>query len=129
MTWQEVAILILLLITVIGVIWAVVRERHLVHMHGQQTHAIIDVDRTMREGTEAIREGFHELTRQVERSDQVSEARRQELIRLILDSERRCADTMRDLLRNLQISGVTIQNSTGGGAANQAGHNEQRQQY
>lgn len=107
-TLQAVSILVLIVITLVGVVWAVVRERHLVNMHNQQTYAISDVDRTITDGTEAIRAGFNEITRQIERSEEVSESKRQEIIRLILDSERRCMDTMRDLLNNLRQQGMNV---------------------
>lgn len=107
-TLQAVSILVLVVVTLIGVVWAVVRERHMVNMHNQQNFAISDVDRTITEGTEAIRAGFTEITRQIERSEEVSESKRQEIIRLILDSERRCMDTMRDLINNLRQQGMQV---------------------
>lgn len=105
---QALSIALLLLITLVGVVWAVVRERHMVHMHNQQTFALTDVDRTINDGTAAIRAGFTEITRQIEHSEMSSESKRQEIIRLILDSERRCMDTMRDLINNLRQQGMHV---------------------
>lgn len=122
----------LLFINFVGIVWAIIRERHMVGMSNQQTFALSEIEHTINDATLAIRSGFDTLQRKIEHSDDLTGEKRQEIIRLILDSERRCMDTMRDLIHNLQSqgihTGVTIQNSTGGGAANQAGknHHEQR---
>ena len=122
-----VIVLGLLLINGVGIVWAIVRERHMVNMSNQQTFALSEIERTISDATNAIRSGFDTVTRQIEHSEDLTGEKRQEIIRLILDSERRCMDTMRDLINNLHSqgihTGVTIQNSTGTGAANQAGHN------
>lgn len=96
------SVVILLLITVIGIGWAIVRERHMVNMHNQQTHAIVDIEKTIAEGTEAIRAGFESLQKKIERSDDISDDKRQEIVRLIVDVERRLMDTMRDNLARIQ---------------------------
>lgn len=102
------SIILLLIITVVGIVWAIIRERHMVNMHAQQTNAMNIVRDTIADGTQAIEAGFDNLRRQAERSDDLSESKRQEIIRLILDSERRCMDTMRDLIRNLQQQGMNV---------------------
>lgn len=107
-TLQAISIALFVLITLIGVVWAVVRERHMVNMHNQQTFAISDVDRTINDGTEAIRAGFTAITRQIEKSEEVSESRRREIIQSIHDSEDRCMDTMRDLINNLRQQGMHV---------------------
>lgn len=102
------AIILLLIITAMGIIWAIIRERHMVNMHNQQTNAMNIVRDTIADGTQAIEAGFDNLKRQAEHSDDISETKRQEIIRLILDSERRCMDTMRDLIHNLQQQGMNV---------------------
>ncbi len=96
------AVVVLLLITVMGIIWAIVRERHMVDMHNKQTFAIVDVEKTIAEGTEAIRSGFECIQKKIERSDDISESKRQEIVRLIVDVERRLMDTMRDNMARIQ---------------------------
>lgn len=88
------AVVVLSVITFIGVVWAVVRERHLLEMTSDQTHTARDMERTFLSVGDALKS----LERQVERSDDISESRRQEIIRLVVDVEKRLTDAMRDLL-------------------------------
>lgn len=103
-----VALLVLSIVSLANIAWAVMRERHMVDMHNKQTYAMTDVERTLNDGTEAIRAGFHEMARQIERSDELSDLKRREMTQLILDSERRCMDTMRDLINNLRQQGMQV---------------------
>lgn len=88
------AVALLSVITLIGLVWAVVRERHLFEMTSDQTHAARDMERTFL----GVGDALKSLERQVERSDDISESRRQEIIRLVVDVEKRLTDAMRDLL-------------------------------
>ena len=83
-----VVTLLLALITLVGVSWAVVRERRLMDMNTDQTKVMKDVEHT-------VSDGFRTITRQVERSEELSESHRQEMIRLVVDVERRITDAFR----------------------------------
>lgn len=93
---------LLCLITLVGVAWAIVRERHLVDLSRDQNQSMRDVERTFQAGTEAVRAGFSNLERQIERFEDISENKRQEIVRLIVDVERRMIEAMRDISRAQQ---------------------------
>lgn len=120
-----VALLVSLVLHVIGV-------RLYVGIVRQQTETLRELGSTIRHATAAIRSGFKSVRREIRRSEGLTAQKRQDMLRLMESSEERCTDMLRDLMHALQIqgfriSGVTIQNSTGGGAANQAGDNQNEQ--
>lgn len=86
-------VIILSLVTLVGVFWSIVRENHLFGMNAEQTHTTKDMERTFL----VVSDNLKSLERQVERSDDLSESRRQEVIRLVVDVEKRLTDAMRDL--------------------------------
>lgn len=97
-------------ITIIGLVWAIVRERHLVDLSSEQTQTVRDMERTFSGVTDSLRS----LERQFDRADELSESRRQEFIRLVVDVERRITDAMRDWMARMgQHGGTSINTFTG----------------
>lgn len=88
--WFVVA-MALAFVTLVGLAWAIIRERHLVDLSDDQTRSLRDVERTFSD----VSHDLKALVRQVERSEELSESHRQEMIRLVVDVERRITDAMR----------------------------------
>ncbi len=112
---------LLLIISTIGLIWAIIRERHLVDLSKEQTHTNKDFERTFQSGAEAVKASFgvvneslRSLERQIERSEDLSETRRQEMIRLIVDVERRMMEAMRDITRDRASTNVNFNGGANG---------------
>lgn len=118
-----VALLVSLLMHAVGLAWAIMRERYFVRMTGQQTEAVRAIEQTFLQGTAAIRLGFKSLRKKINHSDELTAQKRRDMMQLMLDTEQRCMDAIRQLAIQLQLQGihtggngpgVTIQGNTAG---------------
>jgi len=107
---QPLIILALVLINLIGLVWAVIRERHLISLSAESTHSLRDMERTFQQGADAFKNNFRgighalkDLERQIEHTDGLTETRRQELIRLASEAERRVMHAIRDFAHQMNL--------------------------
>lgn len=104
-------------------------------MTQQQTLAMAAIEKTIDQGTLAIRLGFKSVRRKIEASDLLTSEKRREMLSQIDASERRTMEALQTSIQNLCLAlqlqgihtGVTIQNTTGSGSVNQAGDNKHEQ--
>jgi len=109
-----------------GAVWTLAREMFFWKSSVDQHELLKQFNSTIEKQTECVQAQFEDAERRIDRFEGMSAGQKQELVRLILDTERRIVESMRDIMR--QAAGVTIQNSTGSSSANQAGHNHHEQQ-
>lgn len=108
-----------------GVGWMFAREMFFWKATSDQHELLKQFNSTIEKQTECVQAQFDDAERRIDRFEGISLTQKQELVSLIVDTERRIIESMRDMMR--QAASVTIQNSTGGGAANQAGNNHHEQ--
>lgn len=124
-----VIIAVLLLINVIGIIWAIVRERHLVDLTAGQTNSIKDVQQTTAEQTRSIlgvSDGLREISRKVEKSDELSESHRREIMSMIATVEGRIVYAFNVALQHGHVNVNLDQGTRVSGGQNNIGQNEIR---
>ena len=121
--WFLLAMVMLLIALAIGA-WAVARERHFFEMSRLQTSSFQNLDRTIasygdnfKNAFANVTDGLRSVEHQVERSEDLSEGRRQEIIRLIVDVERRLTDALNDWI-NRGHGGASVHVNTNGGQNN-----------
>ena len=125
------ASIILAVVVLALVAWALTRERHFFEMSRMQTSSFQNLDRTIasygdnfKNAFANVTDGLRSVEHQVERSEDLSEGRRQEIIRLIVDVERRLTDALNDWI-NRGHGGASVHVNTNGGQ-NNIGQNQIR---